>query len=76
MKKLIVLAMTMAVMVLMAAPAHAQSPPNDLKPTFISPTPGVYVNRWPPFTVSCLKGWVKQPLGSSAPTRTIKGDAR
>ena len=44
MKKLIVLAMIMAVILLMAALAHAQSPPNDLKPTFISPTPGLYVN--------------------------------
>jgi len=48
MKKLIVLAMIMAVMVSLTALVHAQAPANDLKPTFISPTPGLYVNGWPP----------------------------
>jgi hypothetical protein len=61
MKKLIVLAIIMAVMVLVAALAHAQTPANDLKPTFISPTPGLYVNGWPPFTVSYPKEWVEMP---------------
>ncbi len=63
MKKLIVLSLTMAGMLLMAAsstPAHAQVPPNDLKPTFISPTPGLYVNGWPPFTISYPKEWTEQ----------------
>jgi len=60
MKKLIVLAMIMAVMLLVAALVHAQSPPSDLKPTFISPTPGLYVNGWPAFTVSYPKEWVEQ----------------
>jgi hypothetical protein len=38
---------------------HGQSPGTDLKPTFISPTPGLYVNCWPAFTVSYPKesGW-------------------
>jgi hypothetical protein len=49
----------MAVMVLVAALAQAQSPANDLKPTFISPTPGLYVNGWPAFTVSYPKEWVE-----------------
>ena len=61
MKKLIVLAIIMAVMVLVAALAHAQSPGIDLKPTFISPTPGLYVNGWPAFTVSYPKEWVEMP---------------
>ena len=61
MKKLIVLAIIMAVMVLVAALAHAQSPGIDLKPTFISPTPGLYVNGWPAFTVSYPKEWVEVP---------------
>ena len=57
MKRLIVLSIIMAVMVLVAALAHAQSPATDLKPTFISPTPtpGLYVNGWPAFTVSYPK---------------------
>ena len=59
MKKLIVLALIMAVMVLVAALAHAQSPANDVKPTFISPTPGLYVNGWPAFTVTYPKEWVE-----------------
>jgi len=36
---------------------HGQTPANELKPTFISPTPGLYVNGWPPFTVSYPKEW-------------------
>ena len=60
MKKLIVLSL-LTVMLLgggFLAPVHAQAPANDLKPTFISPTPtpGVYVNGWPAFTVSYPKG--------------------
>ncbi|MGD0659915.1 MAG: hypothetical protein ABSD38_17790 [Syntrophorhabdales bacterium] len=63
MKKLIVLAIIMAVMVLVAALAHAQIPANDLKPTFISPTPGLFVNGWPAFTVSYPKEWAEMPRG-------------
>ncbi len=66
MKKLIVLAMIMAVILLVAALAHAQTPANDLKPTFISPTPGLYVNGWPAFTVSYPKEWVEVPLEAGA----------
>jgi hypothetical protein len=65
MKKVIVLLLLTAVMLLggnFLAPAQAQSPANDLKPTFISPTPGLYVNGWPPFTVSYPKEWVEVPL--------------
>ncbi len=62
MKKLIVLVMIMAVILLVAALARAHSPANDLKPTFISPTPGLYVNGWPAFTVSYPKEWVEAPL--------------
>jgi hypothetical protein len=52
----------MAVMVLVAALAHAQAPAIDLKPTFISPTPGLYVNGWPSFTISYPKEWVEEPF--------------
>jgi hypothetical protein len=40
---------------------YGQSPGTDLKPTFISPTPGLYVNCWPAFTVSYPKEWVVLP---------------
>jgi hypothetical protein len=66
MKKLIVLAMIIAAMVLVAAIVHAQTPANDLKPTFISPTPGLYVNGWPAFTVSYPKEWVEVPRSPGA----------
>jgi hypothetical protein len=62
MKKLIVLLLVMTGIWAMAsspAPARAQSPGPDLKPTFISPTPGLSVNGWPPFTVSYPKEWVE-----------------
>jgi hypothetical protein len=64
MKKLIILAMIMVVLLGggFPAPAQAQTPANDLKPTFISPTPGLYVSGWPPFTVSYPKEWVEVPL--------------
>ena len=63
MKKLIVLSIIMAVVLLVAAPAQAQAPANNLKPTFINPTPtpGLYVNGWPAFTVSYPKEWVEVP---------------
>jgi hypothetical protein len=38
--------------------SRAQSPSADLKPTFISPTPGLYVNGWPAFTVTYPREWV------------------
>jgi hypothetical protein len=61
MKKLTVLAMIIAVTLVVAALVHAQSPANDLKPTFISPTPGLYVNGWPAFSLSYPKEWVELP---------------
>jgi len=57
MKRLIVLSLLMVVLLLVAAPTHAQTPANDLKPTFINPTPGLYVNGWPAFPVSYPKEW-------------------
>ena len=38
---------------------HAQDPAKNLKPTFISPTPGLYVNGWPAFSVTYPKEWVE-----------------
>ncbi|MGD0659792.1 MAG: hypothetical protein ABSD38_17175 [Syntrophorhabdales bacterium] len=63
MKRLIVLSL-LTVMLLaggILAPAQAQSPANDLKPTFMSPTPGLYINGWPAFTVSYPKEWAELP---------------
>ena len=67
MKRLMVLSLIIAGMVLtvgFSTPTQAQSPANDLKPTFISPTPtpGLYVNGWPPFTISYPKEWGEAPL--------------
>ena len=64
MKKLIVASVIVTGIAFMAGfstPTHAQTPANDLKPTFISPTPGLYVNGWPPFTVSYPKEWEEVP---------------
>jgi len=64
MKKLITVSLIVASMVLVGglfAPSQAQSPGIDAKPTFISPTPGLYVNGWPPFTLSYPKEWVEAP---------------
>ena len=64
MKKLIVLSFITAVMLSaggFSTLAHAQAPANDLKLAFISPTPGLYINGWPPFTVSYPKEWEEMP---------------
>ena len=64
MKRLIVVSLFMVIMlsaVSVLVPARAQAPANDLKPTFISPTPGLYVNGWPAFTVSYPKEWMEMP---------------
>lgn len=41
--------------------AQTENPTGALKPSFISFTPGQYVNGWPAFTVSYPKEWVVQP---------------
>jgi len=64
MKKLIVVSLIMAVMFLVggfSAPAQTQNPASDVKPTFISLTPSLYVHGWPAFTVSYPKDWVDMP---------------
>jgi hypothetical protein len=59
-KKLTVVLLAVA-LVLSTTPIHAQAPGTGLKSTFISPTPGLYVNGWPAFTVSYPKEWVELP---------------
>ena len=60
MKNLVVVSLVMAVMV---AAGGCQTTGMVAKPTFLSPTPGVYVNGWPLFSVSYPKEWaVEQPL--------------
>jgi hypothetical protein len=76
MKQFIVLSLAVALMLSTGGfptLTHAQTPPSDLKPTFISPTPGVYVNGWPPFTVSYPKEWVTIP--SQAPATVFQIEA-
>ena len=62
MKKLMVLSVVMAVMLLTwgsVAPARAQDSAKDDKPTFYHLVPGTYVNGWPRFTVTYPKEWVE-----------------
>jgi hypothetical protein len=64
MKIRIVVALLLGIMLMIGSfstSAHAQTPGTDLKPTFISPTPGLYVHGWPAFTVSYPKEWVELP---------------
>ena len=63
MKKLISLLLAMVLMLLAwgsFAPADAQDPAKEEKPTFYRLTPGVYVNGWPRFTVTYPKDWVER----------------
>jgi hypothetical protein len=39
---------------------QADNPKSALKPTFLAPTPGLYVHGWPAFTVSYPKDWTVQ----------------
>ncbi len=64
MKRLIIISVLMALTLVgggIGALSHGQSPAPDLKPTFISPTRGLYVSGWPPFTVSYPEEWVEVP---------------
>ncbi len=77
MKNVIILSLLTAVTLLggsFLAPTQAQSPVNDLKPTFISPMPGLYVNGWPAFTVSYPKewAWVELPAVAGASVFSAK----
>ena len=62
MKKLIVLSIIMAVVLLVAALAQAQAPANNLKPTFINPTPDARSLRQ---RVACLHRILPQRMGGS-----------
>ena len=62
MKKLIVLSVIIALVLLMGsffAPVNAQDPANEEKPPFYRLTPGVYVNGWPRLTITYPKDWVE-----------------
>jgi hypothetical protein len=54
------------VMVLFSVSVYAQSPASDVKPTFISLTPGLYMHGWPAFTVSYPKDWAVLPPTQSS----------
>ena len=79
MKKLIVLLLITAVMLLVgsfSALTQAQSPASQVKPTFLAPTPGVYVHGWPAFTVSYPKDWVEQPPRLGEVFRVAASDSK
>jgi hypothetical protein len=62
MKKLIIVSVIMALMLLMGgsfATAHAQDPTKEEKPTFYRLIPGTYVNGWPRFTIHYPKDWIE-----------------
>jgi hypothetical protein len=63
MKKLIVLSVIMAFMLLTwdsFAPTHAQESLKEEKPTFYRLIPGTYVNGWPRCTVHYPKDWIER----------------
>ena len=75
MKKIIVLSVIMAVMFLAlgsVAPARAQDPAKDDKPTFYHLVPGTYVNGWPRFTIHYPKDWVER---HTMPQETFRASA-
>ena len=68
MKRSLAVLLLTALVVLTAgffALAHAQTPGADLKPTYLNPIPGLYVNGWPAFTVTYPKEWVELVPGIS-----------
>ena len=79
MKKLIVVLLITAVMSLVGSFStltQAQSPASQVKPTFLAPTPGIYVHGWPAFTVSYPKDWVEQPLRLGEVFRVAAPDSK
>jgi hypothetical protein len=63
MKKLIVVSVILAVMLLAGiffATAQPQDSAKEEKPTFYRLIPGVYVNGWPRFTIHYPKDWVEE----------------
>lgn len=61
MKKLLLSVVCMALAVVWGGYSVAQAQTGDLKPSFISFTPGQYVQGWPAFVVSYPKDWTVQP---------------
>ena len=64
MKRLIVLSVIMAVMLLTwasVAPVHPQDSAKDDTPTFYHLVPGTYVNGWPRCTIHYPKDWIERP---------------
>jgi len=64
MKRLAVVPLLTALLVLTAgfpALTQAQTLGADLKPTYLSSVPGLYVNGWPAFTLTYPKEWVEMP---------------
>ncbi|MGD0661153.1 MAG: hypothetical protein ABSD38_24075 [Syntrophorhabdales bacterium] len=57
MKKFVIL----SVVCMLIGYSIVQAQAGDLKPTFLSPVPGLFVNAWPAFTVTYPKDWVEQP---------------
>jgi len=57
MKKLVIL--SVVCMLIGYSVVHAQT--GDLRPTFLSPVHGLFVNAWPAFTVTYPKDWLEQP---------------
>jgi hypothetical protein len=69
MKKVIIVSVIIVLILLAGSvfsPSYAQAPaPSDI-PTFYRPTPGLYVNGWPRFTVRYPKEWVEyRPRGQN-----------
>jgi hypothetical protein len=63
MKKLTLVLLAIAVASLawgFFAPAHAQDPAKQEKPTFYRLVPGTYVNGWPRFTITYPKDWIEE----------------
>jgi hypothetical protein len=78
MKKYIIISLIMAVMLLVgssSAIAQTQSSASGVRPTFLAPTPGIYVNGWPAFTLSYPKNWVQQTPGSPGETFRVADSA-
>jgi hypothetical protein len=65
-RRIVLAIMLVAAMVLFSAPAYTQGSAGDVKPTFITLTPGLYVHGWPAFTVSYPKEWGVLPTQPGA----------
>jgi hypothetical protein len=75
-KNLILSVLGLILLIVWGGQVFAQNPEVGAKPSFITLTPGQYVNGWPAFTISYPKQWVEQPRRPGEAFRVADPDSK